>query len=185
MTTATLTTERLAEAVGNLIDQFRGQPNFQAFIRAWAQQSQDVETAAFGVLTLTTLANAVGEQLDGTGSIVGVEREGRSDADYRVRIGAQIVLNNASGTIEDLLQLSVALGATTTVLTEVYPAKLEIVSEVAIANGIEIGRVMGLARPAGVGHWFTYFEGTTPLRFDVSGQGLDQGELAGVVTSGS
>ena len=185
MTTATLTEERLAEAVGNLIDQFKGQANIEAFIEAWAQQSQEVELAAFGVLLLTTLANAEGAQLDGLGEIVGVEREGRSDADYRVRIGAQILLNNASGTIEDLLALAVALGATTTVLTEVYPAKIEIVSNVAIANGLEIGRVMGLARPAGVGHWFTFFEGSNPFRFDTGSQGLDQGELAGVVTSWS
>lgn len=185
MTTLGLNDERLAEAVGNLIDQFKGQANVEAFVRAWAQQSQETEDAAFEVLLLTTLAGAEGEQLDGLGEIVGVEREGRTDADYRVRIGAQILLNNASGTIEDLLQLAVALGATTTVLTEVYPAKIEIVSGVAIANGVEIGRVMGLARPAGVGHWFTYFEGTNPFRFDGAGQGFDQGELAGVVTSWS
>ena len=183
MSTLTLNDERLAEAVGNLVDQFKGQANIEAFVRAWAQQSQDAEDAAFSVLLLTTLTSAEGVQLDGLGEVVGVEREGRNDADYRVRIGAQILLNNASGTIENLLALAVALGATTTTLTEVYPAKIEIVSEVAIANGVEIGRVMGLARPAGVGHWFTYFQGTNPFRFGATGQGFDQGELGGVVSS--
>lgn len=182
MTTATLTTERLAEAVGNLIDQFKGQADLESFIRAWAQQSQDAEVAAFGVLTLTTLANAEGEQLDALGTVVGVEREGRTDADYRVRIGAQILLNNASGTIEDLIQLAVALGATTLELNEVFPAKLEIVAGVNIVNGVEIGRVMGLAKPAGVGRWFTWYESTTPFLLDTAGQGLDQGELGEVVT---
>lgn len=182
MTTATLTTERLAEAVGNLVDQFRGQANIEAFVRAWAQQSQEVELAAFDVLLLTTLANAEGEQLDGLGTVVGVEREGRTDADYRVRIGAQILLNNASGTIEDLVQLAVALGATTVELTEVYPAKLEIVAGVPIVNGEEIARVMGLAKPAGVGRWFTWYESTNPFLLDTAGQGLDQGELGEVVT---
>jgi len=185
MTTATLTTERLAEAVGNLIDQFKGQANIEAFIRAWAQQSQEVETAAFGVLTLTTLASAEGVQLDGLGEVVGVEREGRSDADYRVRIGAQILLNNASGTIEDLNQLVVALGAASSVITETPPAKIEVVADGAITNGQEIGRVVGLARPAGVGHWFTWYAGTNPFRFDTAGQGLDQGELDGIHSSWS
>lgn len=182
MTTATLTTERLAEAVGNLIDQFKGQPNIEAFIEAWAQQSQEVENAAFQVLLLTTLSGSEGVQLDGLGTIVGVEREGRTDADYRVRIGAQILLNNASGTIEDLLQLAVALGATTVELTESYPAKIEIVAGVPIVNGVEIGRVMGLAKPAGVGRWFTWYESSTPFTMDTAGLGLDQGELGEVVT---
>jgi len=184
MTTAILTTERLTEAVGNLIDQFKGQANIEAFIRAWAQQSQELEVAAFDVITATALAGAIGAQLDGAGAIVGVEREGRTDADYRVRIGAQILLNNASGTIEDLIQLAVALGSTTVVLTESYPAKIEIVSDSPIVNGEEIGRVMGLAKPAGVGRWFTWFESTNPFRLDTAGQGLDQGELGEVVTGG-
>lgn len=180
MTTATLTTERLAEAVANLIDQFRGQANLEAFIRAWAQQSQDVEVAAFGVLTLTTIAAAEGTQLDGLGSIVGVERGGRNDADYRVRIGAQILLNNSSGTIEDMLQLAAALTASTTTLTEVPPAKIEIVIADAITNGAEIASVMAAAKPAGVGMWFTWYESATPFLLDTAGQGLDQGELGEV-----
>lgn len=183
MTTATLTTERLAEAVGNLIDQFKGQGNIEAFIEAWAQQSQDLETAAFGLLTGTTLATAEGEQLDGLGTIVGVEREGRSDADYRLRIGAQILFNNSSGTIEELLQLAVALGATTVSLTEAPPAKIELVAGLPLGNGAEVGRLMGIAKPAGVGMWFTWYEDTTPFFLDTAGQGLDQGELGEVVTA--
>lgn len=181
MTTATLTTERLAEAVGNLIDQFKGQPNVEAFIEAWAQQSQEIETAAFGLLTGTTLATAVGVQLDGLGELVGVEREGRSDPDYRLRISAQILFNNSSGTIEDLLQLAVALGATTLALTEVPPAKIELVAGLPLANGAEVARLMGLGKPAGVGMWFTWYEDATPFFLDTAGQGLDQGELGEVV----
>lgn len=177
MTTAILTTERLAEAVGNLIGQFQGQPNFAAFIRAWAQQSQDVESVAFDLLTSTTIANAEGVQLDGLGEIVGVERAGRTDADYRVRIGAQILLNNASGTIEDMLQLVVALGASTVTLFEVFPAKIDIDATASVVNGLEIGRTLALAKPAGVGYTFTWFESATPFQFDTAGQGFDQGEF--------
>lgn len=183
MTTATLTTERLTEAVGHLIDQFQGQANIEAFIRAWAQQSQDLEVSAFGLLTGTTLATAEGVQLDGLGDVVGVERAGRSDADYRVRIGAQILRNNASGTIEEMLQVAVALGATSITLTEVPPAKIELDAGVPLVNGSEIGTVMGLVKPAGVGLWFTWYEDATPFTLDTAGQGLDQGELGEVVTA--
>lgn len=180
MTTATLTTERLAEAVGNLIDQFKGQPNIEALVSAWAQQSQDVETAAFGLLTLTTLANAEGPQLDGLGAIVGVERGGKNDTDYRTRIAAQILINNSSGTIEQLLEIAVTMGATTVTLNEVPPAKIELVGGVSLDNGGEIAAAIQAARAAGVGSWFTWFDDTPAFLFDTAGQGLDQGKMGNI-----
>lgn len=182
MTHATIITDRAVDALGNLIDQFKGQVNIEAFIHAWAHQSEDVEQAGFGILELTSLATAEGVQLDGLGTIVGTEREGRTDADYRIRLGAQILLNNSSGTIEELLQIAVALGATSVTLTEVFPAKIEIECNVPIVNGVEVARVMGLAKPAGVGRWFTWYESATPFTFDTVGLGLDQGELGEAVT---
>lgn len=182
MTTMTQKTTRVTEAQGLLIDQFKNHTNIDAIVKAFATQSQELEDAAWEVLLNTLVSTAVGQQLDGLGSIVGVERGGRSDADYRVRIGAQILLNKSSGTIEELLELCVALGATPgTVLTEVPPAKIEIVASVVVTNGEEIGTVLGQAKPAGVGLWFTWYEGTNPFRFDTAGQGFDQGELAGIV----
>lgn len=182
MTTAALTTERPTEAVGHLIDQFKGQPNIAAFIQAWAQQSQELEIAAFVLLAATTISSAFGVQLDGLGAIVGVERAGRTDADYRVRIAAQILRNNASGTIEELLQLGVALGATSLELVEVQPAKIQLTAGIDVVNGAEIAQVMAAAKPAGVRMWFVWYEDGTPFRFD-DAQGLDQGELAEVVSS--
>lgn len=183
MTTATLTTERLAQAVANLIDQFKGQPNIEAFIEAWAQQSQEVELAAFEVLTETTLDAAVGVQLDGLGDIVGVERAGLSDTDYRLRIRAQILLNNSSGTIDDIIQIAVALGATSVTLAEVFPAKIELNVTTPIASGEQIGTVLADATPAGVGYWFTWYESATPFLFDTAGQGFDQGGLGALLTA--
>jgi alpha-D-ribose 1-methylphosphonate 5-triphosphate synthase subunit PhnG len=183
MTTLTQKTTRVTEAQDNLIDQFKDHTNIDAIVKAFAQQSQDLENAAFEVLLETTLADAIGIQLDNLGTIVGVERGGRNDADYRVRIGAQILLNTASGTIEELLALAVALGATTDVLLrEVQPAKIEIEVDIPITNGAEIGAVMGQAKAGGVGFSFTWYESATPFKFDTSGQGFDQGEFGEMIT---
>jgi hypothetical protein len=174
--------DHVERMLDNRIEQFRNKSRFAAMLSLFGDQIQDLEDVFYQLLVDLALANAVGVQLDRIGSIVGLEREGRTDADYRVRIGAQILLNNASGTIEDLLQLAVALGATTVELSEVYPAKLEIVAGVPIVNGEEIGRIMGVAKPAGVGRWFTWYESATPFTLDTAGLGLDQGELGEVVT---
>jgi hypothetical protein len=182
MTTMTQKTTRVTEAQGRLIEQFRGHTNIDAIVKAFAQQSQDLEDAAFQVIENTLVATAVGVQLDELGEIVGVERGGKSDADYRVRIGAQIILNSSSGTIEELLALATALGATTdTVITEVQPAKIEVAVNVPISNGEEVGIVMSQAKPAGVGFWFTWYESADYFKLDSATQGLDQGLLAGII----
>lgn len=177
MTTLTQKTTRVTEAQGNFIDQFRAHANIDALIEALAQQSQEVEDAAFEILTETDIATAVGLQLDGLGEIVGVERGGRSDADYRVRIGAQILLNNSSGTIPEMIAIAVALSSATISVLEVFPAKLEIETAPEIINGTEVANVLAEARPAGVGLTFTWYESTNPFLFDTVGQGFDEGEL--------
>lgn len=181
MTTMTHKTGLVAEAQGRLIEQFRGRANIEAFVAALAQQSQELEDAAFGVITETTIANAVGVQLDSLGTVVGIERGGSIDAEYRLKLQGQVLANNSDGTINELLAVLSALGATSIVLTEDYPAKVAIVLGDAFALGEVAGEMVGKARAGGVGLDLTWFEGTTPFTFDTGGNGFDQGELAGHV----
>lgn len=185
MTTMTQKTTRVTEAQGLLIEQFRNHTNIDAIVKAFAQQSQEVEDAAWQILLDTLIATAEGQQLDNLGTIVGVEREGKTDTAYRVRLQAQVLLNKSSGTIEDLLGMAYVLGATSnTVLTEVFPAKIEIVVNTVLATGgSDIGHVMTLARAAGVGMWFTWYEQSGYFKLDTVGQGLDQGLLTGIIAT--
>lgn len=184
MTTLTHKTGRIVEALAKLIDQFKAQPNIEAVITATTQQSQELEDAGFEVIEDTLIDTAEGIQLDNLGTIVGVERSGMSDADYRVRIGAQILLNGSSGTIEDLLELIVALGAVSgVVLTEYQPARINVVINAAITNGEEIAAVLAIAKAAGVALEFTWYESLNPFLFDTAGQGFDQGELGEMIIS--
>lgn len=66
------------------------------------QQSADMATALGQLDTERRLTNAFGAQLDVLGDIVGEAREGDLDDEYRPRISAKILLNNSSGTAEEL-----------------------------------------------------------------------------------
>lgn len=183
MSTLTQKTNRVTEAQANLIDQFRAHVNIDALVKALAQQSQELENASFEVLFNTLIPTAIGEQLDGLGEIVGVERGGLIDSDYRVRIGAQILLNVSSGTTPELIELAVALGAPGVVVTEVYPAKIELEAPAPLINGEEIGSVLDTAVSAGVGFTFIWFEAAlgTEFRFGTAGQGFDEGLLGDMI----
>jgi len=181
MTTMVINRSRASEAASKLIEQFRGQTNIGALVAAIAAQNQALEEAAFQVLEETSVATAVGEQLDGLGQIVGVERAGRNDTDYRARLVAQIAKNNSSGTIEELISLATSLGATTVELSENPPAKFDVNIGGTLANGADVAQLLGLARPAAVGYTFTWYEVAGFFRFDTAGQGFDQGQLGEMV----
>lgn len=185
MSTMTQKTTRVTEAQGKLIDEFKAHVNIDALVKAVATQSQLFENAAFEVLLNTLIATAVGVQLDLLGDIVGVERQGLSDADYRVRIGAQILLNNSSGTIPELIDLGLALGIPngTLILRETFPAKIELETTTVLSNGLGIGLALADAKSAGVGFAFTWHESLNPFLFDTVGQGFDDGELGEMISA--
>lgn len=178
MTTAIRKTDRVGEAIARLIDQFKGRPNIVALVTAIARQSQETEDASFGVIEDTLVSTAVGAQLDVLGRIVNVERSGYDDDDYRVRIAAKILQNKSSGATEELIQLCVALGGTSVTVSESPPAKVELEITVPVTNGVEIASVIAAAKAGGVGSLVTWFESSNPFRFDASGAGFDEGELA-------
>jgi hypothetical protein len=179
MTTVIQKTNRVSEAQGHLIDQFKNQANIEAVIKAFAQQSQELEDAAFEVINDTTLDNAVGVQLDGLADIVGIERGASGDSELRLRIRAQILVNKSSGTIEEILEILDTLGLASIVLAENFPAKIEIVIGTATLLGATAAIATNQARSGGVGLDFTWFEGATPFTFDTVGRGFDQGNLVG------
>ena len=67
--------------------------------------AQTVEDEVFGLYTGSTLGASVGAALDQWGALVGEEREGADDADYRRFIRARILASRATGTRDDLLRV--------------------------------------------------------------------------------
>lgn len=94
------------DAQARSLEQFKTKPNWLFAIAASVDQIQDLEVAAHDVLTERTIDNAVGEQLNVLGRIVGQARGGLSDADYRRHIRARIRTNRSKGTMEDLITVT-------------------------------------------------------------------------------
>ena len=185
--TLTKKTTHTDDAQKNLISQFRRRADFDAWIGALVQELIDLEVAAFEVLDGTlTVGSTAGANQDVLGRLVGVEREGRSDADYDLRIAAQILLNISSGTIEQVIAIVEAMIGTTPVVevTEDFPAEFDVtIDDTSVSNGDEVGSLVILAKPAGVFGSFRFFDGAPEFRFDTAGKGLDQGKLGGVVSA--
>jgi hypothetical protein len=123
-----------------------------AYITALLSEVQTAEDAALATLIGRYLDNAIGVQLDGLGDLVGEERLGRSDDDYRNAIRVRIFQNQSSGTPEEMLTLLRLLvqDATGIHIEEIFPAKVwfEMATGTQPAN---FQALMQQAAPAGVG----------------------------------
>ena len=96
------------------------------YVAALLSEAQTAEDAALETLLGRFLDNAEGEQLNGLGDLVGEERLGRSDDDYRNAIRVRIFQNQASGTPEQMLTLLRLLvpDAAGVHIEEIFPAKV-------------------------------------------------------------
>lgn len=160
-----------------LIQQFKGKPNFEAFLAAIAESMQDIEDMLIDMWQARWIDNATGAQLDGIGAIVGVARNNLDDDTYRIRIRVRIRLNLSNGTPDDILKIVRLLStdATTLNLTEYPPASflLEAFGGITQELAEEIALAIDQARSAGV-QWalifseyeeddtFAFAEGSTP-----------------------
>ena len=79
--------------------------DFEKLIATYIAQLEDLEQVFFQLVDDRTLETSVGEQLDGLGQVVGEDRLGRSDDDYRVSIKGRIRLNLSNGTAGDIIDV--------------------------------------------------------------------------------
>lgn len=96
-----------ADAVSRLLEQLRGRPNITGIINALNGPTQVLEDVAFSVCGGRMLVDgsAVGAQLDGIGSIVGLSRNGLDDPTFRLLILGTIAQNNSHADIETILRI--------------------------------------------------------------------------------
>ena len=120
--TISQTTAHVTEALDNLLQQFKDKPNLQALLTSYVDQIQDLEDAFYGLMTGQWLDNAEGAQLDRTGDIIGEDRQGRYDEDYRLALRARIKINLCEGTPEEIIDIFLLLTESAVELKEYYPA---------------------------------------------------------------
>lgn len=103
--------------------------NSEKWLATYIQQIQELEQFFFQLINDRTLDTAVGAQLNGIGSIVGENRNGRGDTDYRRAVRAKILINKSSGTLEQLVAIVRTLipdDRTLVVSEDSFPAHFEI-----------------------------------------------------------
>lgn len=119
------------DAQDRLASEFQEKPRIASLLSALTLQAQFAENMAYQFLTAFNLSSAIGNQLDLLGEIVGVERGGRSDFEYRLQVYLKIAINIAKGDANGTIEIfSLVTGATRVHLLEYFPGVIEIYGNV-------------------------------------------------------
>lgn len=100
--------EHILQARARLIAQYVGKPRLNDLVCIFADQVQLIEDALWDLATLRTIELGVGVQLDGIGDIVGQDRNGLPDDDYRPLLRARVRANRSEGTAPDVIAVASA-----------------------------------------------------------------------------
>ena len=167
-----------------LLSQYRESPRVQALIKALAGATQEIEDISFDLLVSTTLSAASGWALDQWGAVVGEDRGGLDDEDYRRFIEARILANLSDDTIDRMISVfEIVAGPGEVRYFELYPAAYALTikrdSPLTDALRSRIRALMQSIKPAGVG--LTLIEGSRQAyQYDL-GPGLDDGEFSRIL----
>ncbi len=161
--TATLWTDDITpvdyDTVGEarLLWQYRDKPRLTGALTSLVEGLQPLEDVTFDIMVGRWPLTAVGAQLDVLGRLVGQERGGLLDAEYRLWILARGAVNRGNGRVDDLLAILEALGATGYVVRELYPANVVVETGIAAASyPASVAGILGGAKAGGVRLDFVY-----------------------------
>lgn len=122
--------DHITEGIERLIEQYKEKPNFLAVLNTLLERVQTLEDQFDNLILGRWLDNVSGDLLDKFGSIVGQDRFGLSDDDYRILIYIQIGRNNSEGRISDIANIyQLITGATKVHLVEAFPASIYLLSD--------------------------------------------------------
>jgi hypothetical protein len=115
------------QAQNRLVEQYKESTNLNNFIKSIVDPIQILENETFNVYTNRSINTAVGYQLDGLGKIVGEQRYGRNDDDYRSAIIAQIEINISGGEPESIINAMRQLLRPSVIdYIDIYPAYFQL-----------------------------------------------------------
>lgn len=120
-------TTHVEDALARFLQQYQGKVLIQGMTGAIVQQIQDLENGIYPIDAGRQIFNAVGTQLDNLGTIVGISRNGLSDAEYLLFIYGKIAENFSDTTITSILNIIQSLfRAQSLIFQEVYPAGVSV-----------------------------------------------------------
>jgi hypothetical protein len=146
-------TDLVNRARDRLVTQFRGTTTHRGILDLFSAQAQDLDTALQQLAALPNIAQRSGVVLDLLGKVLGVERGNASDAQYRLFLSAQVLVNRSSGTVPELIQIleTAFAGAAALAILDRPPAALEVLlSSPALADATPYLRMLRAAKAGGV-----------------------------------
>jgi hypothetical protein len=143
-----------------IVEQFEKKPNILGLLCALATSLQELEFVYQDLWNKRWLDTAIGAQLDGLGEIVGIDRQGMNDSEYRTAIRFQISVNMSNGEWETMISVTKELTDATKVrIYEDFPAGIYLLTDGATIP-VNIIQLLEQSAPAGVklGLTTTYLE---------------------------
>lgn len=182
-------TDHEARGAALLSEQFKSQPKLVALLKSWLAQVQALEDAAYQLQVQRALATATGKNLDVLGAIVGQSRGGRTDSQYRIWIAGRVLVNKSRGRPPQLIAIASKLCEGPVEFREYATAAFIMYSHSPVlgTDGVEIAKLLKLAKAGGISMQFVWYDTTTPFRFSPTGdplfssaRGFGAGRLAAV-----
>jgi len=187
--TLTFKDDHVGEGLDLLLGQFKEKANIEATLTAFLDQVQDLEDLNSSLVTDRLIENAVGEQLNILGRIVGQPREGREDDVYRLWIIARIAINKSSGTAEEIYTilklLTGEMESGSFQIIDAYMAGFELYSYVVLTaeQAAIVVDILNEMKPICVSFTFTYGTTDPVALFDDATTPFDTGTFAAVIES--
>jgi hypothetical protein len=162
----------------------------EGFITVCAEEVQQLEDTLWAMIAERMLASAVGAQLDQYGALVGENRDGLTDDEYRAFIQARIATNASKGEVDTLTSILEVIGRASGPVRydPLYPAGMQFTYPTASSASAQaaerINAQMLEAAPAGVDIAFIVETTTTPFAFagdDTEASGFGVGEFGRVI----
>jgi len=178
--------DHAGEGVGELLSQFR-RPNAEGYVRGICGPVQGLEDSTLDLRADRLIAASVGAQLDAWGRVVGEQRSGLSDDDYRRFIIARTIANRSDGEPDSLLRVFALIAGPATAgepvrydMTGFGPAAYSLVivrnAPMTSALAARVVAEMQSINPAGVGQ--SLIEASPTAFVFNTGPGFDVGSLA-------
>lgn len=143
--------DHAAEMLARLPEQYRRKTddpnNIEKLLTVIAGEFQAFEAAYQQVLTQRGIDNAIGQQLDDLGALVGEPRSGLDDETYRRRVRARISVHRSKGTFKDVITVTKLIvfddAATIRVEPQNYATVVVHVEDVAVSNNVADAALFG------------------------------------------
>jgi hypothetical protein len=123
-------TTHVENALARLPEQYKNSPNLKTLISCVIEEIQEIEDLAFDFYKNGWVETGVGDILDMWGKILGEDRFGRIDANYRAALLTRIQMNRAGGQAGAIMRaIRNILNPKTILWTDLYPASFQLFVE--------------------------------------------------------